>query len=100
MPTSAKTPDQRSDRYFGTSKWPHAYETSVALVAPQRHPPAIVKLGENVWEEFTPFLRFDTEIRRIVRTTNAIWVLYSYHCLGSCSPQAVYEAVRPDSERD
>jgi hypothetical protein len=34
--------------------------------------PVIVKLWENVWEEFTPFLRFDTEIRRIVCTTNAI----------------------------
>ncbi|KOG59452.1 transposase [Streptomyces antibioticus] len=34
--------------------------------------PAIVKLWENAWEEFTPFLRFDTEICRIVCTTNAI----------------------------
>jgi putative transposase len=34
--------------------------------------PAIVRLWENTWEEFTPFLRFDTEIRRIVCTTNAI----------------------------
>lgn len=34
--------------------------------------PAIVRLRENAWEEFTPFLRFDTEIRRIVCTTNAI----------------------------
>ncbi|WP_260419894.1 IS256 family transposase [Streptomyces sp. AK010] len=34
--------------------------------------PVIVKLWENSWEEFTPFLRFDTEIRRIVCTTNAI----------------------------
>ncbi|MGJ5897923.1 transposase [Streptomyces niveiscabiei] len=34
--------------------------------------PAIVKLWENAWEEFTPLLRFDTEIRRIVCTTNAI----------------------------
>lgn len=34
--------------------------------------PAIVNLGENAWEEFTPFLRFDTEIRWIVCTTNAI----------------------------
>ncbi|GHE79593.1 hypothetical protein GCM10018771_71830 [Streptomyces cellulosae] len=31
-----------------------------------------MKLWENAWEEFTPFLRFDTEIRRIVCTTNAI----------------------------
>ncbi|SCE41659.1 Transposase, Mutator family [Streptomyces sp. DvalAA-43] len=34
--------------------------------------PAIARLWENAWEEFTPFLRFDTEIRRIVCTTNAI----------------------------
>ncbi|UGY93934.1 IS256 family transposase [Streptomyces gobiensis] len=34
--------------------------------------PAIVRLWENAWEEFTPFLRFDTEIRRIICTTNAI----------------------------
>ncbi|WP_254650704.1 IS256 family transposase [Streptomyces sp. GbtcB7] len=34
--------------------------------------PAIVKLWENAWGEFTPFPRFDTEIRRIVCTTNAI----------------------------
>jgi putative transposase len=26
----------------------------------------------HAWEEFTPFLRFDTEIRRIVCTTKAI----------------------------
>lgn len=34
--------------------------------------PAVVRLWENAWEEFTPFLRFDAEIRRIVFTTNAI----------------------------
>lgn len=34
--------------------------------------PAIVKLWENAWEEYTPFLRFDTEIRRNVCTTNPI----------------------------
>ncbi|GGV71461.1 hypothetical protein GCM10010277_83380 [Streptomyces longisporoflavus] len=34
--------------------------------------PAIVELWENARKEFTPFLRFDTEIRRIVCTTNAI----------------------------
>lgn len=34
--------------------------------------PAIVKLWENAWAEFVPFLRFDTEIRRVVCTTNAI----------------------------
>ncbi|MFF5809846.1 IS256 family transposase [Streptomyces sp. NPDC012746] len=34
--------------------------------------PAIVRLWENAWAEFVPFLQFDTEIRRIVCTTNAI----------------------------
>lgn len=34
--------------------------------------PAIVRLWENAWAEFTPFLRFDRQIRRIVCTTNAI----------------------------
>lgn len=31
-----------------------------------------VRLWENAWYEFTPFLRFDTEIRRTGCTTNAI----------------------------
>lgn len=34
--------------------------------------PAIVRLWENAWAEFVPFLQFDPEIRRIVATTNAI----------------------------
>lgn len=37
----------------------------------QRYP-AIVKLWENAWAEFVPFLQFDTEIRTIICTTNAI----------------------------
>ncbi|MBB4966907.1 transposase-like protein [Saccharothrix violaceirubra] len=34
--------------------------------------PAIVRLWDNAWAEFVPFLAFDTEIRRIVCSTNAI----------------------------
>uniref|UniRef100_UPI0038CD6203 IS256 family transposase n=1 Tax=Nonomuraea corallina TaxID=2989783 RepID=UPI0038CD6203 len=34
--------------------------------------PAIVKLWENSWAEFVPFLQFDPEIRRVVCSTNAI----------------------------
>lgn len=34
--------------------------------------PAIVRLWENAWAEFVPFLQFDAEIRRVVCTTNAI----------------------------
>nr|WP_328842021.1 transposase [Streptomyces europaeiscabiei] len=34
--------------------------------------PAIVRLWENAGGEFTPFRRFDTELRGIVFTANAI----------------------------
>ncbi|SDJ56258.1 Transposase, Mutator family, partial [Nonomuraea maritima] len=34
--------------------------------------PAIVKLWEDSWAEFVPFLGFDTEIRRVICSTNAI----------------------------
>jgi transposase-like protein len=34
--------------------------------------PAIIRLWENAWAEFVPFLRFDVEIRKIICTTNAI----------------------------
>ncbi|WP_405168199.1 IS256 family transposase [Nocardia sp. NBC_01499] len=34
--------------------------------------PAIVRLWETSWAEFTPFLAFDTEIRRVICSTNAI----------------------------
>jgi putative transposase len=34
--------------------------------------PAIVKLWENAWAEFVPFLSFHPEIRTVIYTTNAI----------------------------
>jgi putative transposase len=34
--------------------------------------PGIVKLWENAWAEFVPFLGFDPEIRAVIYTTNAI----------------------------
>jgi transposase-like protein len=34
--------------------------------------PAIIRLWENAWSEFVPFLGFDTEIRTVICTTNAI----------------------------
>jgi putative transposase len=34
--------------------------------------PAIVRLWENAWPEFVPFLQFDPEIRKVVCSTNAI----------------------------
>ncbi len=37
----------------------------------QRYP-AVVRLWDNAWEEFIPFLDYDVEIRRILCSTNAI----------------------------
>lgn len=34
--------------------------------------PAIVRLWENAWSEFVPFLDYDVEIRRVICSTNAI----------------------------
>jgi len=34
--------------------------------------PAVVRLWENAWEEFIPFLDYDVEIRRVLCSTNAI----------------------------
>src|SRR5947199_8789337 len=37
--------------------------------------PAIVRLWENAWAEFVPFLQFDREIRTVICTTNAMVIL-------------------------
>jgi transposase-like protein len=37
----------------------------------QRYP-AIIRLWENAWEEFIPFLDYDVEIRQVLCSTNAI----------------------------
>jgi transposase-like protein len=34
--------------------------------------PAVIRLWRSAWDEFTPFLAWDVEIRRIICTTNAI----------------------------
>ena len=34
--------------------------------------PAIIRLWTNAWAEFVPFLEYDTEIRQVIYTTNAI----------------------------
>ncbi|EFC82235.1 IS256 family transposase [Parafrankia sp. EUN1f] len=33
---------------------------------------AVIRLWRNAWEEFIPFLDYDVEIRRVLRSTNAI----------------------------
>lgn len=55
----ASTVDQAEERFLEFAEaWGGKY-------------PAIVRLWENAWAEFVPFLQFDREIRRIVCTTNA-----------------------------
>jgi len=34
--------------------------------------PAVIRLWDSAWSEFVPFLAFDTEIRKVVCSTNAI----------------------------
>jgi putative transposase len=34
--------------------------------------PAIIRLWENAWAEFVPFLEYDVEIRKVICTTNSI----------------------------
>ena len=42
-----------------TGTWEHRY-------------PAIIRLWDNAWAEFVPFLQFDKEIRTVICSTNAI----------------------------
>lgn len=57
---TAATADQAEERFLEFSEtWGKKY-------------PAIIRLWESAWAEFVPFLQFDSEIRRIVCTTNAI----------------------------
>ena len=57
---TAPTADAAEDRFLEfTETWGQRY-------------PAIVRLWENSWAEFVPFLQFDAEIRRVVCSTNAI----------------------------
>ncbi len=34
--------------------------------------PAVIRLWDNAWDEFIPFLDYDVEIRRVICSTNAI----------------------------
>ncbi|TDD91109.1 IS256 family transposase [Actinomadura darangshiensis] len=47
--------------------------------------PAIIRLWRDAWPTFVPFLAFPAEIREVIYTTNAIWVLYLPGRSRSCS---------------
>lgn len=37
-----------------------------------KHYGAMIRLWRNAWEQFIPFLDYDVEIRKVLRSTNAI----------------------------
>lgn len=78
-----------SFRYAGRQHWQHiaaalrpVYTAPTEAAARERFDefaqawgaryPAIVRLWDQAWAEFVPFLAFDTEIRKVVCSTNAI----------------------------
>jgi len=80
---------RNSFRYAGRQHWDAiakalkpAYTAATEAAAKERFAefteawgvryPAITRLWNNAWAEFTPFLAFDPEIRRIICSTNAI----------------------------
>lgn len=60
-PVYTAATEQAAKERFGefTAKWGQQY-------------PAIVRLWENAWSEFIPFLDYELEIRRVICSTNAI----------------------------
>jgi transposase-like protein len=57
--TAVNEPAARSAFEAMAAKWGQRY-------------PAVVRLWDNAWTEFIPFLDYDIEIRRVLSTTNAI----------------------------
>ena len=51
----------------------------------KRHP-ASIAVWQRAWERFTPFLASPVALRKIIYTTNAIWVLYLPAWAGRCFP--------------
>jgi len=62
---TAATEAQAKDRFAELAgKWGERY-------------PAIIKLWENAWAEFVPFLAYSPEIRKVIYSTNAIESLHA-----------------------
>ena len=56
--------------------------------------PAIIRLWENAWEQFIPFLDNDPDIRAVLCPTNAIESLNA-RCGGRSTPAATSRPSRP-----
>ena len=59
--------------------------------------PAIVRLWENAWAEFVPFLAFDVEIRKVICTHQRDRVRQRPHPQGRPGPRALPQRSRPRS---
>ena len=61
-----------------SSSTPQACPSDTSILKVLRRPveftqyPAIIRLWENAWSEFVPFLDYDVEIRRVICSTNAV----------------------------
>jgi transposase-like protein len=62
----------------------------------QQRYPAIIKLWDNAWAEFVPFLAFDKEIRSVICTTNSIEPELT-HPQGGQRPRPLPRPSRPRS---
>jgi putative transposase len=51
-----------------------------------RQYPGVIDVWRRAWNEFIPFLDYPAELRRVVYTTNAIWVFGSWGRPGRCFP--------------
>ena len=56
--------------------------------------PAVIRLWENAWEEFIPFLDYDVEIRRVMCSTNAIESLNARY-RRAVGPEVISRPSRP-----
>jgi len=64
----------------------------------------VIRLWDNAWAEFIPFLDYDVEIRTVLCSTNAIWV-FGFRCRSRrcfpdrCSPWLALTLNAIDAER-
>ena len=55
---------------------------------------AIIRLWDNAWEEFIPFLDYDVEIRTVLCSTNPI-VIWTPATAGRSRPEATSRPSKP-----
>ena len=64
--------DMQADLHRGQRRPPPGRRSTSWPRSGVRRYPAVIRLWDNAWEEFIPFLDYDVEIRRVICSTNAI----------------------------